>query len=150
MLLCLIGGAMRAIGPSPLLLQVLLIGTMSPQFGLLLNNWLDMEERFTTVWTEDDDEDDGWDDDDDDEDDDEQRSGWLTQHGPVWWWREVTQHGSVLVLPFRWYVRFSNAALLRPGRVWTPGQSQVAQCPDLFFELAVSHINNHALLVALS
>jgi hypothetical protein len=136
-LLCLIGGALREIGPSPLWMQVFLIGAISPQFGLLLRTWIDLQERFPVVTSvgddEDDDDEEYADEDDGNEEDDDSGSGWLSQNGPIWYWRHVTRLGSVIVVPFVLIAYYDKPEFSVPGRVRAGTRQQTARAKTLFF-----------------
>lgn len=137
-LLCLIGDGMREAGSVQVWMHLLLIGTMSPQLSVLLKTWLLVEERFAApgAWDgaphafDDDDDDDDYDDDDDEVG--AVRSGWLSQDGPVWRWRQVTCFGSVLIVLYRWFCAMPNTARLKWGAVWAPAGSPLRLFPEIF------------------
>jgi hypothetical protein len=113
-MLCRIGAGMREAMPSGVFVQFLMIGAMCPRFGALLEAWLFVEERLAGGSVL-------------DEvalADGDVPSGWMSQDGPVWRWRQVTRFGSVLVIPVVWFVGRCDVVRLRGGLVrvaaWSP------------------------------
>jgi hypothetical protein len=116
-----IGAGMREAVPAGVFMQFLLIGAMCPRFGTWLEAWLFVEERLAAGSSSDaagfSDGSDG---------DVELRSGWISQDGPVWRWRQVTRFGSVLVIPILWFVGRDDASEMRADVVRAPDRPPVS------------------------
>ena len=144
-LLCIIGGAMRGEGNVFLGMQLLLLGTMVPQFGWLIRAWIAMEEREAAglVWVgEPCDE-------PDDDDTGELRSGWVRREGRVWLWRHVSRVGMVFV-PIRFVGGYRIVVMVRRAQIPAALRAVLASFQNLFFKLDLADTPNCAPIVPVS
>jgi len=97
-LICLIGGAMRGVGQSNLLIQLMLIGTFVRPLGQAIDAWIMVEERYADreFYLSPRNDEDGW------GGEDEIRKGWESKLGRVALWRHVTRFGLAVLVPIQW------------------------------------------------
>jgi len=134
-LLSIISGAMCGL-PVTLRIKLLLIATMVPELGWLVQRWLDVEESSPECWL--------WEatgrageaDDPGDAAEAEVCSGWVRQTGAVWLWRNVSKAG-VLICPVRVYAMMRSNLRQPHLRQWTPRPAMVAAFSNFVFLLVL-------------
>ncbi len=97
-LICLIGGAMRGVGETDLLMKLVLIGTFVRPLGQAIDAWILTEEHYADreYYLSPRNDEDGW------GGEDEIRPGWTGKLGRVVLWRHVTRFGLAVLVPIQW------------------------------------------------